>query len=67
MSSHDVTVEIRDTLAWMVADMNHRREQTGLDGDVKSPEMRMAEQLLDDLRAGRIECRRLDAGSEVEP
>jgi hypothetical protein len=55
----DVTPEIRDTLAWMVADMNHRREQTGLDGDVKSPEMQVAERLLADLQGDRIECRRV--------
>lgn len=56
----DVTGEIRDTLSWMIEDMNARRDQgpNGLDPDPLSPEMQKAMQLLEELRAGRIECRR---------
>ncbi len=56
--NEDVTQEITTTLTWIVADMNYRREQTGLEGAPLSYEMQVAQKLLDDLRAGRIQCRR---------
>ena len=58
-NSNEVTEDIRRTLCWMVEDMKFRREQTGLDGDPVSHEMQIALKLLDDLRAGKIECRRI--------
>jgi hypothetical protein len=39
--------------------MDHRREQTRLDGDVLSPEMLKAKELLEGLRAGKIIVRRI--------
>ncbi len=56
----DVIADVRETLEWMVADMNFRRQQTGLESDPVSPEMQKAMALLEDLRAGRIECRRME-------
>ena len=52
----DVTQAIHTSLSWMAADMNYRREQTGLDGDPLSPEMILVHELLGDLAAGRIRC-----------
>lgn len=51
--------EVRDTLSWMIEDMNHRRAQTGLNPEPLSPEMQTAMALLEELRAGKIECRRI--------
>lgn len=52
----DVTEEITQTLEWMVADMDFRRRQTGLDSDGQSPQWEMAKALLANLKAGKIEC-----------
>ena len=60
---NEVTEQIAKTLRWMKTDMDFRRMQTGLDGEPLSPEMELAGRLLDDLEAGRIECRRI--GTEV--
>ncbi len=58
-STEDATSEILKTLTWLVADANYRREQTGLEGAPLSCEMQLAQKLLEELRAGRITCRRI--------
>jgi len=55
---NEVTEQLAGTLRWMIADMNHRREDTGLVDVPLSPEMQLAQDLLNDLDAGRIECQR---------
>jgi len=52
----DVTDQIQVSLDWMAADMDFRRQQTGLDADPLSPEMVLVHELLADFEAGRIEC-----------
>ena len=56
----EVTQQITRTLRWMKRDMDFRREQTGLDGDAQSPEMVLAGELLAELEAGNIQCRRTE-------
>jgi len=55
----DATEQIRSTLAWMIAEMNFRREQTGMEDAPSSPEMLLAMELLRDIESGQIECRRV--------
>ncbi len=52
----DITAEVRESLRWVVQDLNFRREGTGLDSDPLSPEMQRLVALLADLEAGRILC-----------
>ena len=52
----EVTQQITWTLCWKIADLNQRREDTGMLEVPLSPEMELAQNLLDDLEAGRIEC-----------
>lgn len=56
----DVTNDVTWALTMMQEDWNARRDQgeTGLDPDALSPEMQKIEELLEDFRAGRIQCRR---------
>lgn len=57
---NDATDDIAFALAWMIDDINERRGQgePGLDPAPHSPEILRAMSLLEDLRAGKIECRR---------
>lgn len=55
----NVTDEIAETLGWMIADLNYRRTETGMEDTPLSPEMRKAMELHNLLVTGRIECRRL--------
>lgn len=55
----DATNEVLASMDWMIDDLNFRRQQTGLDSDPLSPEIQKAMAVRDELRAGRIECRRL--------
>lgn len=52
----DVTPDIANTLRWMIADMNFRRQQTGMEETPLSPEMQTAQAQLDEMDAGLIQC-----------
>ena len=54
----DVTPAILEAVGMLVTDWNERRKETGLDPDALSPQMQKLEELLADLQAGRIMCRR---------
>ena len=58
MCNEDVTEEVAETLEWMIAGLNYRREQTGMDSAPFSPEMKKAIQQLAALRTGTIRCMR---------
>ena len=59
--SPDPTVEVTLVLTWILAALDASRDQgdTGLDPAPLSEEMRRAHRLLEELRAGKIKCRRL--------
>ena len=56
MIDHDMdqTDRVTETLRWMVADMNFRREQTGMEHEALSPEMMIAMSLLEAFDEGRL-------------
>jgi hypothetical protein len=58
---NDVSEDIENTLSWMIEDLDARRDQgpNGLDPGPLSPQMQLAHDLLADLRAGKIVCRRI--------
>ena len=58
-----VTAEILHTRDWMIADMNFRREQTGMEGTPLSPEMGIAMKLRDEPASGAIVAERRERTS----
>lgn len=58
-AGEDVTPAILSTLEVMKKDFDWHRANTGMDPTAQSEEMELMEKLLDDLRAGRIICRRI--------
>lgn len=52
----DLSKEMSDTLRWMIADMDHKRRETQMDGG-RSPELEKAVVLKEALESGQIEVR----------
>lgn len=52
----DVTGQVHTSLSWMAASMDYRRQESGLEAEPQSPEMKLVHELLEDFAAGRIRC-----------